>query len=120
MASHTNAEESLTKFYGLCAYPSCPNRKMSEDEPFVEWHSAYFTKEQVEDNLSPMSKLAVIANPTDFVEKYGKYGFNIQLHPECAAEWGMHLIRDSIDANRDVGSKLRGTRNALRKQTQTV
>lgn len=109
MTAHANAEESLTKFYGVCAYPSCRNRKLFPDKPFVEWHHAVFSKQQVEDNLSAMSKLAVIANPTGYVEKYGEYGFNIQLHPECAAEWGMHLIKNAIEANRDVGSKLRGT-----------
>ena len=75
----------------------------------MEWHGVSFTPEQVADELSPMAKLAAVANPSDFVEKFGHYGFNMELHAECAAEWGMHLIRDAMNADFKVGNKLRST-----------
>jgi hypothetical protein len=48
-----------------------------------------------------------IANPGKYVEKFGDYALNIELHPECAAEWAMHLIRDALNADGNVGTKMR-------------
>lgn len=109
MSGYKNAEQSPFYFKGSCSYPNCKHRKIEKDAPFVEWHGVSFTPEQVVDELSPMAKLATVANPSDFVEKFGHYVFNMELHAECAAEWGMHLIKDSFQADPAIGNKLRST-----------
>lgn len=123
MASNLTADHSLSKVYGFCSYPSCciKNRRILKSEPFVEWGGITFTTEQVESQLTPIARLAASANPAEYVETFGDYAFNMELHPECAAEWGMHLIRDALNAKGEVGRKLRGTlKNAVQEQTQTV
>ena len=116
MAGYKSTEESYLHTHGFCSYPSCRNRKIKKGNPIVIWDSVDFDKATVEDCLSPMGKLAVIANPTDWVEKYGHYGFNMELHPECAAEWGMHLIQNALEADPNVGRTLSGRNtNAIRK-----
>ncbi len=93
----------------ILSYPNCKHKKIEKHSPFVEWHGVYFSPKQVTDEQHPMAKLAAIANPSEEVEKWGSYGFNMELHAECAAEWGMHLIKDAIKANPMVGNKLRST-----------
>jgi hypothetical protein len=115
MSGYKNSEALPVYFYGHCSYPSCRHNRINSDEPFVAWNDVSFSPEQIQDNLSPMSKLAVVANPSEYVEKFGHYGLNMFLHPECAAEWGMHLIQNAIKADPEVGRKLREPRNALRK-----
>jgi len=56
--------------------------------------------------LSPQAKLMAVANPSDYVEKFGHYSINIELHPECAAEWAMHLTRDAFEADGGVITKM--------------
>lgn len=119
MSHYKNAEDSPIKFYGFCSYPNCNLKTITQHEPFVQWDGIKFKPEQVEDELSPIAKLAAVANPEKFVEKFGHYGFNIELHPECAAEWGMHLIQDALKANYNLGSRLRDTRNAVQKQSRS-
>lgn len=109
MSGHKNSEQSPLFFHGNCSYPNCKRKKIEKNAPFVEWHGVAFTTEQIHDELHPMAKLAAIANPTQFVERYGYYPVNMELHAECAAEWGMHLIRDAINADPKVGNKLRST-----------
>lgn len=115
MSGVKSSEDSMVRFYGFCSYPNCKHRKIATDEPLVEWHGVPFSTEQVEEWLSPIARLAAVSNPQEYVEKYGRYSFNMELHPECAAEWGMHLIQDALKADYNLGSKLRDTRNAVRK-----
>lgn len=107
MSHRKNANDSPIKFYGYCVYPNCKHREMSESKPFVEWHGVHFSIKNVMDNLSPIGRLAEENNPDDYVAKYKHYVFNIELHSECAAEWGMHLIKDALNADYSLGSKLR-------------
>jgi len=102
----------------MCAYPSCLNRRIERHQDAVFWdYLNVATEEFNRVNLTPLAKLAVIANPEDFVEKQGSYSVKVALHVECAAEWGMHLIKDALQSH-NVGTKLRrGTENAIRKQT---
>lgn len=109
MSAHKNSAEAPMLVYGGCSYPSCRQRKIETDSPFVSWHGLRITPEQLHDNLSPMAKLVVVANPSEYAERFGEYSFNIELHPECAAEWGMQLIKDALTADLNVGRKLRGT-----------
>jgi hypothetical protein len=109
MSGHKSSNDSGVFFHGFCSYPNCEHKKIAKNAPFVEWHGVHFSPEQVSDELHPMAKLAVVANPSEWIEKFGFYSFNMELHPECAAEWGMHLIRDAMNANPKVGNKLRST-----------
>jgi hypothetical protein len=61
-----------------------------------------------------------VAHPDKYVEKYGEYALNIELHPECAAEWAMHLIRDMFEADGAVAQKIRKPKDAIREQTPPV
>lgn len=108
MSGHKNAEHAPMRNHGICSYPSCKHRKIGKQDPMVEWRDVRFAAEGVHSELSPMAKLAVVANPSDYAAKSGLYSFDMELHPECAAEWGMHLIKDAIAANIKVGRKLRG------------
>lgn len=99
-----------------CAYPNCRSRRIGRDEHAVFWDGVHLNKDAFERNLSPIAKLAAIANPTDYFEKYNQYHVTIGMHAECAAEWGMHLIKDAM-GDYSIGNKLRGTRNAIREQT---
>lgn len=103
MSGYKSSLEVPMKFNGFCSYPSCRHKKIEKDKPFVSWHGVNFPIEEVNDDLSSMAKLAAIANPSEWVEKFGYYGFNMELHPECAAEWGMHLIQNAIAADSEIG-----------------
>ena len=102
-----------------CSYPSCRNKKIERHQDAVFWDGVEIPEEDFKNNLSPMAKLAVVANPwTDSkgVERQDYY-FNMAMHAECAAEWGMHLIKDALKSH-NVGTKLRQEKpNAIRKQT---
>ena len=39
-------------------------------------------------------------------KKYPSKPLDVYLHPECAAEWGMQLIKDALEANCKVGRRL--------------
>jgi len=98
-----------------CSYPNCHNRKIERNQDAVFWDNINLTKDEFERNLSPLAKLAAVANPTDFIEKYGHYYVNIGMHAGCAAEWGMHLIKDGLNSH-NVGIKLRQEKpNAIQK-----
>lgn len=99
-----------------CAYPNCKSRRIGRNESAVFWNGVHLDKDTFESNLSPVARLAAIANPTDYFEKYNHYHVTIAMHAECAAEWGMHLIKDAM-GDYSIGNKLRGTRDAIRKQT---
>jgi hypothetical protein len=102
----------------MCVYPSCRNRKIRRNEDAVFWDGVNIAKDEFEGNLSPLAKLAAVANPSEFTEKYGYYYVTLALHAGCAAEWGMHLIKDALQSH-NVGTKLRKEKpqNAIREQT---
>jgi hypothetical protein len=106
-----------------CSYPSCRNRKITRDQDAVSWDIVHIAKDEFEFNLSPLAKLAVVANPkiTDRGEEWGDYFVTLFMHAECAAEWGMHLIKDALQSH-NVGTKLRKEKpqNAIREQTKTI
>jgi len=100
-----------------CAYPSCRHRRIARDQDAVFWDGVHIPADEFEFNLSPMAKLATIANPKiDFKgREWGHYYTTMALHAECAAEWGMHLIKDALQSH-NVGVKLRqGISDALQK-----
>lgn len=102
----------------MCAYPSCRNRKIERSQDAVFWDGLGIEMDEFNNsNLSPIAKLTAVANPKEFVEKYGYYTIKVALHAECAAEWGMHLIKDALTSH-NVGTKLRKEKpNAVREQT---
>jgi hypothetical protein len=110
MSAYKNDDDCPLERYYLCAYPSCnhKDKKINKDVPFVQWHGVDMDKEDLWDKLSPIAKLAEVSNLEGYVAKYGRYYTNLELHPECAAEWGMHLIKDAIEADPDVARKMRG------------
>ena len=102
-----------------CAYPNCRNKKITRDQDAVCWDSVHLPNEEMEFNLSPLAKLAVAAHPktNNLGGEWGHYFIRMSLHAECAAEWGMHLIKDALQSH-NVGTKLRSeNQNAIRKQT---
>ena len=99
-----------------CAYPSCRKRMVHRDDDIVIWEGVNVSKKNFEDNLSPMAKLATIANPSEYYQKHGQYYVQLVMHAECAAEWGMHLIKDALEG-KVAGHKLRRGQNAIHKQT---
>jgi hypothetical protein len=109
MSAYKNEDDCPYRLYYKCAYPNCKNNgaKIDKDKPFVIWDSMGVEKEQVWDGLSPIARLSETSNLSEFVEKYGYYPLNLELHPGCAAEWGMQLIKDAINADANVARSLR-------------
>jgi hypothetical protein len=103
-----------------CMYPSCRNRKIERHQDAVFWNGVHISRDEFEHNLSPMAKLAVVANPktSSSGEEWRHYFVDMSLHAECAAEWGMHLIKDALQSH-NIGTKLRKEKpqNAIREQT---
>ena len=101
-----------------CSYPSCRNRKINRNEDAVFWDGVHIDTYFFENNLSPMAKLTTRSHPTEYFEKYNTYYVTVGMHAECAAEWGMHLIKDALQSH-NVGTKLRREKpkNAIREQT---
>ena len=102
-----------------CMYPNCRNRKIERRQDAVFWNSVHVPKSEFEHNLSPIAKLANLANPRlqSDGKEWGHYIVTMALHAGCAAEWGMHLIKDALGSH-NVGTKLRPeNKNAIRKQT---
>lgn len=109
-------EETLS-----CAYPSCSHKEIKNTDDVVIWDGAALNINDFNDrNLTPLAKLAVTSNPTTYAAKFNHYAVRLAFHPECAAEFGMHLIKDTIVGDNVVGRKLRGTRNALREQKTPI
>lgn len=99
----------------MCVYPSCRNRAIRRDEDAVFWDGVNIARDEFESSLSSLGKLAVVANPSEYTEKYGHYYVTLAMHAECAAEWGMHLIKDALESH-NVGRKLRKEKqHAIRK-----
>jgi hypothetical protein len=107
MSGYKSSEEVPIRFHGYCSYPNCRKRKIDRDKPFVSWMGVHFPIDEAYQYLSPQAKLMAVANPSKYVEKFGHYSLNMELHPECAAEWAMHLIRDALNADGNVGVKMR-------------
>jgi hypothetical protein len=114
MSGYKSSEEVPIRFHGHCSYPSCRDRKIGKTEPFVSWSGVNFPIDEAYFYLSPQAKLMAVANPSDYVGKFGCYSLNIELHPACAAEWAMHLIQDALKVDGAVGHKLRKPKNAIR------
>jgi hypothetical protein len=114
MSGYKSSEEVPIRFHGYCSYPSCRDRRIGKTEPFVSWMGVHFPIDEAYHYLSPQAKLMAVANPSDYVEEFGCYSLNIELHPECAAEWAIHLIQDALKADGAIGHKLRKPKNAIR------
>jgi hypothetical protein len=106
MSGYKSSEEAPIRFHGYCSYPNCRNKKIDRDRPFVHWMGVKFPIDEVHHHLSPQAKLMAVANPGKLLEKFGHYSINIELHPECAAEWAMHLTRDAFEADGGVVTKM--------------
>jgi hypothetical protein len=103
-----------------CAYPSCRQKAITRKEDAVIWDGVRISTEDIHRSMTPLAKLAVVANPTDYVEKYNAYPIRLAFHTRCAAEFGMHLIKDALVGDNDVGRKLREPQNAIRKQETPI
>ena len=73
----------------------------------MAWDGVGVSENQVMRVLSPIGRLAESENRSDNVVKSGVYWFNMEMHTECAAEWGMHLIKDALSVDYNLGNKLR-------------
>jgi hypothetical protein len=88
-----------------CFYPNCGFRHAIEQgDAHVTW-DVRLPLQTIYAMFPPVVKLAIEAN-TNIDRKYPSKPLNIYLHPECAAEWGMQLIKDALKANYRVGRRL--------------
>jgi hypothetical protein len=103
-----------------CMYPSCRDTKILRTQDAVFWDGITIPDDEFEFNLSPMAKLTTRSHPKIYSDgkTIKRYYVTMAMHAGCAAEWGMHLIKDSLQSH-NVGTKLRQERpqNAIRKQT---
>jgi hypothetical protein len=117
MGSYKKGEEHVYGPAGdgsKCFYPNCHIRsKLYNRDACVTWDTNV-PLEAIFKRFPPIVKLAIQENCDEYTEQYQQIIFSFYLHPECAAEWGMHLIKDALDSNRHVGRKLsnRGQKNA--------
>lgn len=89
-----------------CFYPNCSIKgRIKDKDACVTWLTD-LPLENIYKRFPPIVKLAIQENCYDYERQYQKMGFDFYLHPECAAEWGMQLIKDALDANDRVGRRL--------------
>jgi hypothetical protein len=112
MTAVNDKETAYTRGHGVaggvrCTYPSCRFNSLGESPPYVVWDGVldldlFYTK------VPPIVKLAMQEH-FDRNQQANKYiCWDYFFHPECAAEWGMHLISNAIKADPDVGRILTG------------
>lgn len=88
-----------------CFYPNCNLiAGIEREDAQVEW-DARLQLDTIYKMFPPVVKLAIQEN-TKINQKYPSIMLPIYLHPECAAEWGMQLIKDALEANYRVGRRL--------------
>lgn len=93
-----------------CAYPSCRKKAIRRTDDIVIWNGMSIdVKEFTSVNLEPIEKLMVESNLEPFTEKYGHFIHTMYFHAECAAEFGMHLVKDALGKG-SIGSVLRKSR----------
>jgi hypothetical protein len=85
-----------------CAYPNCRKGKVTGETPYVQWSGA-LDLEQIYTVLPAVVKLALQENKSDYIKKYNQLPWHYLIHAECAAEWGMHMIKDAMKAEGNVG-----------------
>ena len=113
MAGYRKEEELYFRVVGAegmqCFYPNCGSRghRLKSGDEVVVWN-ANIPLEVIYERFPAVVKLAIQENCNDYESKYQKMGFDIFLHPECAMEWGAHLIQDSMRASDKVGRILSG------------
>jgi len=92
-----------------CFYPNCGSRRhtLKDGDEVVVWN-ANIPLEDIYERFPPVVKLAIQENCGDYERTYQRMGFDVFLHPECAMEWGAHLIQDSMRASDKVGQILSG------------
>jgi hypothetical protein len=88
-----------------CFYPNCNLiAGIEREDAHVTW-DVRLPLQTIYDMFSPVVKLAIEEN-TKINRKYPSKPLYIHLHPECAAEWGMQLIKDALNSNDRVGRRL--------------
>ena len=93
-----------------CAYPNChvpPDGKITGEEAYVSW-TTDLDLNALYERFHPVVKLAIEENGDKYQKKYNAVLWTIVLHPECATEWGMHLIKDGLQADGHTGRLLSG------------
>jgi hypothetical protein len=111
MSGYKNSEDDLIGIPKVpaggvdCAYPNCRKGKVTEETPYVSWHGS-LDLEQLYTQFPAVVKLAIQENKDSYMEKYNQTAWLYLTHAECAAEWGMHMIKDAMKAEDDIGRKL--------------
>jgi len=88
-----------------CFYPNCRGPVIEFPDSYVTW-DVHVPLQAIYDAFPPVVKLAIQENTNTNPDDPSRM-LTFYLHPECAAEWGMHLIRDALEADDKVGRKLR-------------
>ena len=107
----SSKEDAISMFEGfeaggLCAYPSCRRGLVTAEAPYVRWEGDLYLPDLYK-LFPPVVKLAIESSAAEGLTDYKRIRWPYFIHPECAAEWGMHLIRDALEADDKVGRKLR-------------
>lgn len=111
MAGFKNSEDDYLPIPNVkgggvdCAYPNCEKGKITGETPYVQWSGA-LDLEQIYTVLPAVVKLALQENKSNYEKKYNQLPWHYLIHAECAAEWGMHMIKDAMKAEGDVGRTL--------------
>ena len=88
-----------------CAYPNCRKGKITGETPYVSWHGN-LDLEHLYTTLPAVAKLAIQEHKDDFMQETNTITWLYLVHAECAAEWGMHLIKDAMGVEADIGRVL--------------
>ena len=89
-----------------CFYPNCRiDSKLQDKDACVTWRTNV-PLETIYSRFPPVVKLAIQENSYDYEREYKKMAFDFYLHPECAAEWGMQLIKDALNSDDRIGRRL--------------
>lgn len=90
-----------------CTYPNCCSGKIVREQAYVVWDGA-LDLNLMFSRVAPVVKLAMQEHLQSYELKENYLYWPFILHAECAAEWGMQLISDALEANSQVGRVLSG------------
>ena len=104
MAHYVNGEDDpqMTETGAECGYPNCRFGRLDYNDPHTQWDTTT-SLEQIYQRVPPIVKLAIQENLEGYQREQGFLFTKLFMHPECSAEWGMHLIKEGIQTKSTVG-----------------
>ncbi len=104
MSSYVHGEDDyqMSEAGAECGYPNCRFGRIDCNDPHTQWDTT-ISLEEIYQRVPPIVKLAIQENLEGYQREQGVLFTKTFMHPECSAEWGMHLIKEGIHSKSTVG-----------------